>query len=451
MSRPTLVALLALLIPACTVGPDYDRPPTPPAEAFQELNPPGASIADLDWWDLFQDTTLQQLIGGALENNRDLRVALARIAEARAVLGFTRADLYPRIDYFAGGAGAASTSSAEDGGETNVSVSGGLSVFWEIDLWGKFRRSNEAALNELLATEESFRGVTITLVADVATAYLQLRDLDNRLVISESTVDARREALDINQARFDAGAIAGVDVAQAEVQLAGAETVVQKTLRARAQTEHAIAVLLGSPPRAIPRGLPLQDQLFPPEIPAGLPSELLERRPDILVAERQLHAQTARIGVAEALKLPSLSLTADAGVKSEELTAVTLTTGLFATGGDRKGPNGTAPEQLRADDPERFPRGRGRARRRADLSRRVRGPPAAGGRRPGGARSLERSVPRWLDELPGGDHPAALALRRSARRLRDTPASARLDRRSLPGAGRRMVGSPDRDGLRLAD
>lgn len=338
MSRPTLVALVALLIPACTVGPDYERPPTPPAEAFQELNPPGASIADLDWWDLFQDTTLQQLIGGALENNRDLRVALARIAEARAVLGFTRADLYPRIDYFAGGAGAASTSSAEDGGETNVSVSGGLSVFWEIDLWGKFRRSNEAALNELLATEESFRGVTITLVADVATAYLQLRDLDNRLVISESTVDARREALDINQARFDAGAIAGVDVAQAEVQLAGAETVVQKTLRARAQTEHAIAVLLGSPPRAIPRGLPLQDQLFPPEIPAGLPSELLERRPDILVAERQLHAQTARIGVAEALKLPSLSLTADAGVKSEELTAVTLTTGLFNLGANLFGP-----------------------------------------------------------------------------------------------------------------
>jgi multidrug efflux system outer membrane protein len=429
MSRPTLVALLALLIPACTVGPDYDRPPTPPAEAFQELNPPGASIADLDWWDLFQDTTLQQLIGGALENNRDLRVALARIAEARAVLGFTRADLYPRIDYFAGGAGAASTSSAEDGGETNVSVSGGLSVFWEIDLWGKFRRSNEAALNELLATEESFRGVTITLVADVATAYLQLRDLDNRLVISESTVDARREALDINQARFDAGAIAGVDVAQAEVQLAGAETVVQKTLRARAQTEHAIAVLLGSPPRAIPRGLPLQDQLFPPEIPAGLPSELLERRPDILVAERQLHAQTARIGVAEALKLPSLSLTADAGVKSEELTAVTLTTGLFNLGANLFGPLFNA----------------GRNQQRVEIE----SPPAAGGRRPGGARSLERSVPRWLDELPGGDHPAALALRRSARRLRDTPASARLDRRSLPGAGRRMVGSPDRDGLRL--
>ena len=338
MSRPILVALIALAIPACTVGPDYQRPPTPPTEAFREPNPTGASVAGLDWWDLFQDTTLQELIGTALENNRDLRAALARIVEARAVLGFTKADLYPRIDYFAGGAAAAATSSGEGGGETNVSVSGGISVFWEIDLWGKFRRSNEAALNELLATEESFRGVTITLVADVATAYLQLRDLDNRLVISESTVEARRIALEINQARFDAGAIAGVDVAQAEVQLAGAEAVVQSLLRARAQTEHAIAVLLGSPPRTIPRGRPLQEQLFPPEIPAGLPSELLERRPDILVAERQLHAQTARIGVAEALKLPSLSLTADAGVKSEELTAMTLTTGLFNLGANLFGP-----------------------------------------------------------------------------------------------------------------
>ena len=170
MSRPILVALIALAIPACTVGPDYQRPPTPPTEAFREPNPTGASVAGLDWWDLFQDTTLQELIGTALENNRDLRAALARIVEARAVLGFTKADLYPRIDYFAGGAAAAATSSGEGGGETNVSVSGGISVFWEIDLWGKFRRSNEAALNELLATEESFRGVTITLVADVATA-----------------------------------------------------------------------------------------------------------------------------------------------------------------------------------------------------------------------------------------------------------------------------------------
>ncbi|UCF19182.1 MAG: efflux transporter outer membrane subunit [Gemmatimonadota bacterium] len=338
MNRPILVALIAVGIPACTVGPDYERPPTPPMEAFRELNPPGASIADLHWWDLFQDSTLHELIGTALENNRDLRAALARIAEARAVLGFTRADLYPRIDYFAGAGAAASTSGGEDGGETNVSVSGGISVFWEIDLWGKFRRSNEAALNELLATEESFRGVTITLVADVAIAYLQLRDLDNRLVISESTVQARREALEINQARFDAGAIAGVDVAQAEVQLAGAEAVVQSLLRARAQTEHAIALLLGSPPRTIPRGRRLQEQLFPPEIPAGLPSELLERRPDILVAERQLHAQTARIGVAEALKLPALSLTADAGVKSDELTAMTLTTGLFNVAANLFGP-----------------------------------------------------------------------------------------------------------------
>ena len=331
-------AILVAASAACTVGPDYERPLTPPVSAYRQPHADGASIVGLDWWQLFEDPTLQELIETALINNRDLRASLARIAEARANLGFVKADLYPKVDYLLRGSFEATASDSEEGGATTADVFAGLSAFWEIDLWGKIRRSNEAALNDLLATEESFRGVTITLVADVASFYLLLRDLDNRLDIADATVESRADALDIIQARFDAGMISEVDVRQAEIQLAGAEATVEAVTRVRAQTENVIALLIGSPPLSVPRGQPLEDQIFPPDIPAGLPSELLERRPDILVSERQLAAQTARIGVAEALKFPSLSLTADAGVSSTALSEMTVNTGLFGLGLDLFGP-----------------------------------------------------------------------------------------------------------------
>jgi multidrug efflux system outer membrane protein len=210
-------------------------------------------------------------------------------------------------------------------------------VFYEIDLWGRIRRSNEAAVQELLATEEAYRVVTITLVADVASLYLQLRDLDNRLEISERTLQVREESLDIIRTRFEAGMIPEVDVNQAEIQVFEAEASVEAFQRLRVQTENAINVLLGRTPRSIPRGLPLTEQIFPPEIPVGLPSELVQRRPDILQAERQLAAQTARIGVAEALKFPSLSLTGSAGV-SDDLTDGGVTTGFLSLGANLLGP-----------------------------------------------------------------------------------------------------------------
>ena len=317
MKRNTRFFLVgALFVAACKVGPDYERPIVPEQEGYRNVVPadttavlPADSIADLAWWDLFQDTVLQNLIQIALENNRDLDVALARIAEARANLGIARADLYPEVNVIASGALNANT-------EEDVSGSGLIAAdaFWQVDLWGKIRRSNEAALNELLATEEAYRAVTISLVADVASFYLLLRDFDNRQTVSENTAETRRQTLGIIQARFNAGAVSEVDVNQAEFQLAEAEASLQSFRRGRAQTENTISVLLGVPPMSIPRGLTLNQQVLPPELPAGLPSELVDRRPDVLQAERQLHAQTARIGVAEALKYPSLTLSADLGV-----------------------------------------------------------------------------------------------------------------------------------------
>jgi multidrug efflux system outer membrane protein len=302
-------------VAACKVGLDYERPAVPEHDAYRDavpadstVVPPADSIADLAWWDLFQDTVLQNLIRIALENNKELDVSLARIAEARANLGFSRADLYPEVNVIANAAVNANT-------EEDVSGSGLIAAdaFWQVDLWGRIRRSNEAALNELLATEEAYRAVTISLVADVAGFYLLLRDFDNRQTIAENTVETRRQTLDIIQARFTAGAVSEVDVNQAEIQLAEAEAAVESFRRGRAQTENAISVLLGVPPMSIPRGLALDQQVLPPELPTGLPSELVDRRPDVLQAERRLHAQTARIGVAEAIKYPSVTLSADLG------------------------------------------------------------------------------------------------------------------------------------------
>jgi multidrug efflux system outer membrane protein len=309
MRQLATVFLVVTLLAGCTLGPDYVRPQTPQHPAYHSDTPPGSSIADLPWWEIFSDPTLDDLIRTALDNNRNLRVSLARIEEARARLGVVRADLYPNIFYGANAGYADSTKV-----DNTTSAAAFADVSYIVDLWGRVRRSNEAALRDLLATEEAYGVVTITLVADVARAYFQLRGIDKRLDIAERTIETRQHSLDIVQVRFDAGMVSEVDVHQARIQLTGAQASVETFKRLRAQTENAISLLLGQPPMSIPRGLPIDDQIFPPEVPAGLPSELVERRPDIRRAEQLLAAQTARIGVAEAARFPSLTLSADLGV-----------------------------------------------------------------------------------------------------------------------------------------
>ena len=329
--RRLMLFLIALAAAGCTMGPDYKRPVVPEPEQYREAELPTIeSVADTPWWEMFGDTVLIALIDSALVNNRDLRASVARITEARAALGIVRSQLFPRLGY--GADGSYSGTLGEDGQADGI---GGafLAASWQIDLWGRIRRSKEAALQELLATEEAYRGVTITLVADVASSYLLLRDLDNRHDISEKTLDLWQQRLEVVQTRYDAGMVNEVDLNQAQIQVYEAEVQVQTFDRLRTQTENAISVLIGELPDDINRGLELQDQVMSPDIPSGLPSDLLQRRPDILQAERQLHAQTARIGATKALRFPQFDLTADLGAQFDG-----GTTGIFGLGAQLFGP-----------------------------------------------------------------------------------------------------------------
>jgi len=316
-----IVALVAVLIATggCALGPDYERPEIEDPEAFRQPVRTGESIASLDWWQQYQDPQLRALIELALAENNDLAIAVARIEEARARYGFVRADQFPRIDgnVSAGRGNLVGAFIPGVGVQEQYVLAGGVS--WEVDLFGKLRRSSEAARAELLATEEARRAVTITLIADVASAYLLLRDLDTRYEISQRTLKTRKDSTALVTARFDKGTVALIDVNQAEIEEADAAVQMVSLERAVIQTENLINVLVGRNPGSILRQRNAKLRLSPPDVPAGLPSELLERRPDVRQAEQLLAAQTARIGIAEALRWPSLNLTASLGLASTDL------------------------------------------------------------------------------------------------------------------------------------
>ena len=321
--RPPLLTatmLSALLLSGgCMVGPDYKRPSLDMPAAYQEAATTDASFANLDWWELFADDRLDALIREALANNRDLGVAVARIEEAAALLRIERANQYPFLDAEAGAGRSSPSRNVLPTAETESSYFFNGAASFEIDLWGKLRRATEAARADLLTSENSARNVTISLISAVATTYFQLLDLDDRLRISIRTQKSREDALGIIKERFAKGTVPELDVNQAEIEAADAQASVAAFDRAVRQTENALSVLVGSRPRAIERGNELTRQRLPVEVPAGLPLNLLERRPDILAAEQQLAAETARIGVARAQRLPSLSLTASFGYASRDL------------------------------------------------------------------------------------------------------------------------------------
>lgn len=323
--RAGLPAMAAVLV-GCAMGPDYRRPEIDVPAGYVQPVEEGESFANAPWWDLFRDPQLQAHIRTALEQNQDLGIAAARIEEFRAVLGVTRADQLPSLDVTASAARVQGSDKVFPGNLIDGTVDNyrlGAEVFFELDLFGRLRRSTEAARAQLLATEEARRSITISLVASVAGTYMLLRDLDAQLAIARRTGKARAENLRIIRARFDKGTVPRLDVNQAEIELAVASASVSAAERAVAQTEHALGLLLGRNPGGIARGLPLTRQVVPPAIPAGLPSELLKRRPDVLSAEASLAAQTARIGVAQAARWPSLSLTGALGFESGELSNLT--------------------------------------------------------------------------------------------------------------------------------
>ena len=314
--------LLPIMLGACTLGPDYQAPESQLPRVYGQPVLEGEAMANMPWWDLFQDETLQALIRTALDENKDLAIAASRIIESQAILGISRSEYFPSVDAGLSGTSGKGSSkvfpgSLDDSVQQNYRL--GLSVGWEVDFFGRLRRSNEASRAQLLASEYAHQALTISLVASVASNYMLLRDLDQRLEIAQRTFTTRSDSLGIIRARFDKGIVPLLDVNQAEIELASASAAVSAAERAVAQTEHALSILIGRNPAAITRGRTLAQQNLVPEIPAGLPSELLRRRPDIRASEQQLAAQTALIGVAEAGRWPSLNLTGALGVESGEL------------------------------------------------------------------------------------------------------------------------------------
>jgi multidrug efflux system outer membrane protein len=311
---------LLVSLAGCTLTPDYERPDLDVPEAYHEPASIDPSVANIPWWELFEDDALNALVRASLENNRDLGIAVARVDEARAILGVTRADQFPVVDV-QGSGGRFQDSEAVNpltGGQDFDNFDVTAFASFELDLWGKLRRATEAARADLLATEAAQRNVTISLVANVATTYLLLRDLDDRLAISRRTLKSREDSLGIIQARFDKGVVPALDVAQAEIEAADAQASIAAFQRQVRQTEDALRVLIGANPGPILRGDSLQEQTLDIEVPAGLPIELLQRRPDVFAAEQVLAAETARIGVARAQRFPSLTLTGSFGSQTDE-------------------------------------------------------------------------------------------------------------------------------------
>ena len=312
----------------CAIGPDYKRPEVAQPGIFRgQATAEAASLADAPWWDVFEDPILKYLIQESLRANYDVKIAAARVQEARGQLGIARSELFPSFDYSVG-AGRGNALSGPGGiaikaPKASDVYSATMAASWEIDIWGRVRRSNEAALAVLLGTEDARRGVWLTLVSGVAQAYFELLALDVQLQIARDSTDAYQRTYNLFLDRLQQGAASRLETARALGALGGAQALVPQLESEIVAKENQISILLGNVPIAIPRGTPMYAQPVVPTVPTGLPSALLERRPDLRQAEQQLVSANARIGVAKAEFFPKLSLTALFGTTSPELSALT--------------------------------------------------------------------------------------------------------------------------------
>ncbi|MCX5722638.1 MAG: efflux transporter outer membrane subunit [Nitrospirae bacterium] len=335
MRKPVVIGLSCLLM-SCVMGPDYERPKTEGAETFRmaESHQDAPSIANLPWWELLRDEPLQQLVRIALEENRDLQRAAAVVDEFQARAAIAKSDFLPGVS--------ASGNAPALGRKTiflfpgfanpfNYYLQGNLA--WELDLWGRVRRSNEAARADLLSKEENRRAVVLQLVSGVAESYFNLLQFDAQLDIARRTLQSWEESVRIARARLKQGMTSRLDTDQFEAERANAAARTAELERQMVQAENQLSILLGRKPFAIPRGRALTDQVMPPAVPAGLPSELLQRRPDLLQAEQELVAATARVGVAKAERFPKISLTGLLGVASPQLSKLFTDPASFGVAG----------------------------------------------------------------------------------------------------------------------
>ncbi len=326
--RLVAAAVAVALLGGCTVGPEYRRPEVAVPENHRGLPgaPPQESLADLPWWQVFDDPTLQSLIRDAVAGNYDLRIAASRVMEARAQAGIAKSFLYPQI----GASGGFVTrqlprlsdppQAGEDRTTQNWNVVADLS--WEIDLFGRIRREKQAAVARYLATEEGRRGVLIALVGEVASTYFSLRELDLELEIARGTLALNDETVAFYSRRLAGGVSNRLELDQAQANRAVTASTIPDIERRIALTENALNALLGRLPGPIPRGTVLTDWRFPPRVPAGIPAALLERRPDVLQAEQRLVAANADVGAARALFFPTISLSGSLGGLSHDLSEV---------------------------------------------------------------------------------------------------------------------------------
>lgn len=336
--KPILYSLfLALAVTGCMVGPNLEKPVAGTEEQFRFDSIAGDSMINLAWWDLFSEPELDTMIYIALERNRDVLIAMSRIEQAYAVLGVSKADLYPQFGYdLSGTYGKPHPAGLGSGNGGMVTIT--PSVYWELDFWGKVRRSNQAARAEIAASEEALQLVLVGIITAVTEGYFQLLDFDQRLEISRRTWETRKESLWIIDQRFQKGVVPEIDLNQAQQQEAIAATAIPFYERMVARTENYLSILIGQNPRNLERGL-LVEQVVPPAIPVGIPSELLQRRPDLVQAEQLFYAETSRIGVAQAMRFPSFSITGALGLASSDLS--TLVSGesfIYSIGGSILGP-----------------------------------------------------------------------------------------------------------------
>jgi multidrug efflux system outer membrane protein len=332
------------LLSGCAVGPNYERPKVnvPTEYRGKEAAAQQASIADLPWWEVFKDTRLKTLVQTALANNYDLQIAVTRIEQARQIAAQARAQYFPFLNY------AVTTSDgkneflgtvAPNGGQERGAFVAVATVAWEADVWGRLRRENEAARAQYLATEEARRGVMLSLVSDVAQAYFELLELDLELEIARQTTDSFTETLKLFTQRLEGGVSSKLDTSRAAGALATAAASIPELERQIAIKENQISVLLGNNPSPVPHTAKLLEQVVPPDVPVGLPSALLERRPDILTAEQQLRSANAQVGVATANFFPRIGLTSLFGRASSPLSLLSSgKTTVWSVAGNVGGP-----------------------------------------------------------------------------------------------------------------
>jgi multidrug efflux system outer membrane protein len=322
-----LVLALILVVSGCAVGPNYKRPAvnSPTEYRGAQVAAQQASFADMPWWEVFKDERLKELVQTALANNYDLRVAVTRIEQSRQVALQARAQYFPFVNYSvisSDGRNEFAGSVVPNGGQTKGAFVAAASVAWEADVWGRLRRMNESARAQYLATEEARRGVMLTLVSDVAQTYFLILGLELQLDIAKQTTNSYTQTLNLFTQRLEGGVSSKLDTSRAAASLATAAATIPEIEREIALAEDQLSVLLGNNPSEIVHTAKLLDEIVPPEVPAGLPSALLERRPDVLQAEQLLRSANAQVGVAQANFFPQIGLTALLGRASSPLSAL---------------------------------------------------------------------------------------------------------------------------------